>query len=780
MLKKENINTMKVLTLQPPSPPYMNVKRDYAGGMGVADPSTRADFGHDKGYITLPYMSLLYVTALLEREKHDVSFLDAQADGLNIEQLIERLRNDSPECLVCVVNLPSVYGDIKVMREIKERVTGVKIIAIGTVCSPLADEIAEAGVADVIVRGDPEAAICDIVSALSRNEIPAGFDTDNGVLINKEPAHVTNLDELPEMPYHLVPLDEYWYHGFGRKIKFAAVFASRGCSFKCYYCPYPMGFGGCIVHRDPVKVVDEIENLQKKYGVGGILFRDQVFSMNRTKTHELCDEIIRRGVKLKWVVETRLDRVDEELLRKMKAAGCVRIHYGLESGDPELFASVGKDGVEKRMDELLKNFSLTEKIGIHPHMFMLIGLLGESWDTVNSSIKTIQQMKPVTLQVAVVTPYPGTGLYDEIKKKGLLLSEDWSQYTGFKAVARTEELSADDLLKAREMVITAHKKAVRWKKLRQQSKLFVKYLFDGSLFVRLWAHLCIAVRRISRKMILKSKLLACQFLNITGLVFVIRNNKERKYKNSARILSVHRVIDTNGELSDYDKLDIERGCLTLRDFEERIVYLKKHYNFVRLEDYVESLNDEKKEFPDNAVVLTFDDGYKDIIDTVYPVLKKHNIPMTLFLTYGFVGQPRMLTAEDVGTLAAEPLVSFGSHTISHRWLTNMSIEDAEREIAESKSRIEQLIAGNAGADPCVRLSRHGEGRHGDLPVRVFCYPDGKYNDEIIALLRKQGFIAACSTKRGINTAKDKDMELRRIPFEAEPFSRFALRMAGWV
>ena len=112
---------MKILTLQPPSPPYMNVKRDYAGGMGVADPSTRAGYGHDKGYITLPYMSLLYVTALLERANHEVSFLDAQADGLNIELLIERLREYTPEILVCVVNLPSIYGDMIIMREIKEK-----------------------------------------------------------------------------------------------------------------------------------------------------------------------------------------------------------------------------------------------------------------------------------------------------------------------------------------------------------------------------------------------------------------------------------------------------------------------------------------------------------------------------------------------------------------------------------------------------------------------------------------------------------------------------------
>jgi len=428
MLNSQRVFSMKIITLQPPSPPYMNVKRDYAGGMGVADPSVRPGYGHDRGYITLPYMSLLYTAAILEQAGHDVRFIDAQADGLSVEECIISLRDASPDVIVSVVNLPSMYGDTHVLSEIKARIPRVKTIAMGTVCAPLFDDIARRGGADAIIQGDPEAVILDLVQLLIGDgttklatKLATKFGEKAGVLTNAGAAHITDLDVLPELPYHLVPLEKYWYHGFGQETRFAAVFASRGCSFKCYYCPYPMGFGGCIVHRDSIMVVDEIEKLQNEYGVEGILFRDQVFSMDWDKTHRLCDEIIRRGLKLKWVVETRLDRVNEELLRKMKAAGCVRIHYGLESGDPKLFSRVGKDGVEDRMERLLENFSLTERVGIHPHMFMLVGLLGENWKTVNSTIKVIRRIKPVTLQVAVVTPYPGTGLYDEIRKKNLLL-----------------------------------------------------------------------------------------------------------------------------------------------------------------------------------------------------------------------------------------------------------------------------------------------------------------------------------------------------------------------
>ena len=500
----------------------MNVKRDYAGGMGVADPSDRGTFGHDPGYITLPYMSLLYTAGVLERAGHEVVFIDAQADNLDIPGVIERVREHASEVVVSVMNLPSVYGDLEVLQSLKGARPGVKVIAVGTVCIPLFDEIAASGAIDGIIQGDPEPVILRLFAAilppgaacvskpgkpersrvplreskpgkpersgvpLRENSIPdPGFEQRNGVLTNSAPSRVADLDALPPLPYHLVPIEKYRYHGFGKDTRFAAVFASRGCSFKCYYCPYPIGFGDCIVQRDPLKVIDEIEDLQVRYGVRGILFRDQVFTMDWDKTGRLCDEMIRRRLDVKWVVETRLDRVNEELLQKMKQAGCVRIHYGLESGDPELFSRVGKDGAEDRIETLIHNFIATERIGIHPHMFILIGLLGEDHNTIERTIGVIRRIKPLTLQVAIVTPYPGTPLFGEMKDKGLLLTEDWSQYTGFKPVARTEALSADDLEQGRQHILREHRRATEWKRRRHFAALACRYLCDGSLPRRL-------------------------------------------------------------------------------------------------------------------------------------------------------------------------------------------------------------------------------------------------------------------------------------------------------
>ncbi|MGQ9662662.1 MAG: hypothetical protein ACUVWX_10065, partial [Kiritimatiellia bacterium] len=150
-----------------------------------------------------------------------------------------------------------------------------------------------------------------------------------------------------------------------------------------------------------------------------------------------------------------------------------------------LFVRVGKDGAADRMESLMEKFRLTERIGIHPHMFVLIGLLGETRDTIRRTIETIRRIRPLTLQVAVVTPYPGTPLFDEVKRQGLLLTEDWSQYTGFNVVVRTADLSKEDLEAARQEILREQRHCVRWKRRTRHLRLLMRYAADGSLLPRI-------------------------------------------------------------------------------------------------------------------------------------------------------------------------------------------------------------------------------------------------------------------------------------------------------
>jgi len=230
--------------------------------------------------------------------------------------------------------------------------------------------------------------------------------------------------------------------------------------------------------------------------------------------------------------------------------------------------------------------------------------------------------------------------------------------------------------------------------------------------------------------------------------------------NPLRILCGHRVIDELAALSDDDRNDLRRGCLSLRSCGERMDYLKRRYRVFSLERALRNLRSRIR-LPLNAVILTFDDGFADLYSALYPLMKARRLPFTVFLTSGFIGDAGRLTEEQIRRMAAdrEAEITWGAHGVSHKDLSIMSPGAAEKEILESKHAVERLV-----------------GR----PTEYFCYPDGKCSGEIKQILKQCGFVAACATGRRLNSGMIDLLELQRIPFEEEPLWRFALRVAGRI
>ena len=243
-----------------------------------------------------------------------------------------------------------------------------------------------------------------------------------------------------------------------------------------------------------------------------------------------------------------------------------------------------------------------------------------------------------------------------------------------------------------------------------------------------------------------------------GAARVYRDVVNRRHGNPLRILSGHRVIDETSILTDMDRRDLARGCLTRRSFEAGVQYLSRAYRLVSLDEVVRGLN-AGEPLPVNAVVLTFDDGYRDLFVHVYPFLTERRVPFTVFLTTGWIGRPGYLGEKEIRQMAADDRsrISWGAHGVTHGDLSTMTRSEAGQEISESKQAVERLI-----------------GR----TVNCFCYPDGKYSGEVKQLLSQNGFAVACATGRRLNAGRIDPFELQRIPFEKEPFWRFALRVAG--
>jgi radical SAM superfamily enzyme YgiQ (UPF0313 family) len=451
----------RVLLLQPPSPPGIDVTRDYAGGFGVAIKVSRSDYGH--GIFTLPYFSLMYSAGVLRAAGHNLAYLDAQAARMNADATVAEVARLQPSVIVSVMNLPSIAGDMWLLEQIKRMNPKSKIICIGTVCRVLPREIGKRASADYVVSGNPETVLPELIGAILdggrlQGVHGVGMVNDEGIVTNGTAAGQLDLRKLPWPPYDIMPVHMYRGFEFGVKTRCMPVWASRGCSMPCsFYCPYPIGMGRTIKFREPDDIVREIAHLNTKHAVGGFIFRDQMFSFKMDRAEEICDLLIERGLDLQWLCETRFDMVSERLLRKMSRAGCKRIHFGLETGDPDLLKTVGKPGMN--ISTVREAIRLTKDAGIKPRTHVIIGLPGENEDSIGRTVNLLRELRIGDVSVNLATPYPGTPLFRYAKKRGLIETEDWSRFTSFEAIMRTETMATSELEEARRFVAASVKRA---------------------------------------------------------------------------------------------------------------------------------------------------------------------------------------------------------------------------------------------------------------------------------------------------------------------------------
>ncbi|UCH34985.1 MAG: radical SAM protein [Armatimonadota bacterium] len=429
----------------------MNVGRDWAGGFGTATSSRREIYGHDEDALACPYLPLLRVAGALERQHRTVRVIDAQAERLSDAQVVDRVIEVGARDVVASLSLPSLRGDLALLARIKRADPDLRLIAIGTVCKALPSEVLETGVVDIAVRGDAEAVVPELLEWRSGDGPPqvAGVSyAANGAAVHVGPARaIATAADLPPPAYHLAPMDRYVRQVDGRPMRFAPVATGLGCGFACgYYCPYPFGFGRRMLLREPHAVVEEVARLATDLGVEFVIFRDQLFSAERDHAELVCKGLIESGGPVRWLCETRADRVEPALLDLMRRAGCLAVHYGLESGDAEIFSRIAKPGAT--LDDMRRAVRETHRARLAAHLHVIVGLPNETWDSVRKTLHFVRDVRPDSVQVCLATPYPGTRMYADADERGLLLTRDWTRYTANDPVMRTEHMSGEDLARA--------------------------------------------------------------------------------------------------------------------------------------------------------------------------------------------------------------------------------------------------------------------------------------------------------------------------------------------
>jgi anaerobic magnesium-protoporphyrin IX monomethyl ester cyclase len=196
-------------------------------------------------------------------------------------------------------------------------------------------------------------------------------------------------------------------------------------------------------------MADELEFLYMKYGVRHFWFADDAMTINRDATLALCDEILRRNLKIAFFVTTRTDCVDEALLKKLKDAGCYEISFGIETGSPLLLEKMGK---ENDIETSEKAIYLAKKVGIKVTALIIIGNIGESEKTVEDTINFLRRTNPNSIgTVGGLWVLPGTKVYRECQKRGFIDDDFWLTDEPYKVY--TVDLSLDELKKLQKKVL---------------------------------------------------------------------------------------------------------------------------------------------------------------------------------------------------------------------------------------------------------------------------------------------------------------------------------------
>lgn len=370
-----------------------------------------------------PPLGLAYIAAVLRSQGYSVRIIDMNVEIKSLQELEKICEKEKPD-IIGVSSTTITYNTcVNILKHVKTFLPSAIRVVGGPHASIMPHEFLD--YSDFVVYGEGEYTMLELIKTLENNGDPS---TIKGLIFkgNKEVIKtdirplINDLDNLPLPARYLLPMEAY-------NDNKGAILTSRGCPFNCIFCNSHLIFGKKFRARSPKNVVDEIEYLIKAYNVQVIRILDDMFTLNRKRVLEICDEILNRGLNIGWELTngTRVDKVDKELLEKMHEAGCYRIYYGIESGSEKVLKLLRKD---IKLDQVRRVVKWTKEIGIEVGGFFMIGGPGETMETLKETENFIDELDLDYVHLSIATPYPRTDFWNWVLKNGRFVTDDYSKF----------------------------------------------------------------------------------------------------------------------------------------------------------------------------------------------------------------------------------------------------------------------------------------------------------------------------------------------------------------
>ena len=335
------------------------------------------------------------------------------------QEFKKSLAEFNPDLVGITARTPMLNSAIKAGQLIKEWKKSCPIVWGGSHPTIMSEEIISRPEADFLVYGEGECSLLDLVRAIEGGQKDYSNargiyykDSNGGVIKNEPREYIKNLDELPLPARHLVFKDDLYVPG-----AYADLMGSRGCPFLCTYCSAQSMWGRQLRYRSVADVIKEIKVLKNDYHCEIIRFIDDNLTLDRQWLEDLCQAIIDEKIDIKWGCLSRVNLIDENILKLMIKAGCYRIDIGVESGSPRILKMMKK---EIKLADVLRADKLFDKYGIDWTAFFITGFPYETTEDLKMTADFMKQINPYRLVLSNFTPYPGTEDYERAEELGVL------------------------------------------------------------------------------------------------------------------------------------------------------------------------------------------------------------------------------------------------------------------------------------------------------------------------------------------------------------------------
>ena len=458
-------------------------------------------FGHfARRNSTWPPLNLALLAAIAERHGHEVTILDGEAEQISLDEMVRRAVDQKPDVIGFTATSPFFHLSRAVAEGIKRLAPHIPI-AVGGPHITIMKEQALLEPFDYAFIGEAEESWPQFLNQYEKGQDISGvagiiFRRNGEIVSTGQPVDITDLDDLPMSARHLLHMPRYRLGTLRGRLPFTSIQTMRGCPWKCIFCASEALKTTEMRVRSPRSVVKEMKQVVETFGTRHFYIVDDVMTLWKEHILEICDLIDREGLVITFEGSTRANLVEEDVIARLVKSGLIRLSFGLETVDPEIRKTMKK---QVPLEHYVKANGICNKYGVEALNSVMIGLPGETRDTVRATLKFLRQAREVKqANFAIAVPYPGTEFHSLAVKgeKGVrLMTQDFSEYRRYgSAVTTVGDLTPNDLIDLQnEGFVSIYSAPWRWMPMLQKhgviggtlmlvrvARLLSKKLFGGS------------------------------------------------------------------------------------------------------------------------------------------------------------------------------------------------------------------------------------------------------------------------------------------------------------